>query len=169
MGAVAPATQGFWNEVLSKRVSVAGGCMCLIAYLILGLIAGWFVASQAVGNSGASDFRPPPAQIFRRPYDSHPHPRQSPCPHGKRYIPHSVSPEILEPIRGQSRVNRRARDRTVSEPPLNRPSIVSSVRQRIGAGAAYADGLSVRDQGPDEPHVRSFWRRRPSSTSSHAG
>jgi hypothetical protein len=26
--------------------------MCLIAYLILGLIAGWFVASQGVGHSG---------------------------------------------------------------------------------------------------------------------
>jgi hypothetical protein len=114
----------------SSRVSVAEGCMCLIAYLILGLIAGWFVASQGVGNSGASDFRHPPPQIFRPPS----HPRQSLCPHRKLYVPRSISPEILEPVRGQSRVNRSARDRTVSEPSLNRPGIGSPVRQRIANG-----------------------------------
>ncbi len=100
--------------------------MCLIAYLILGLIAGWFVASQGVGNSGASDFRPPPPQIP----PGYPHSRQSPCPRGKRYIPRSVSPEILEPIRGQSRVNRRARDRTMS-PLTNRAGIA-----RVAIGPA---------------------------------
>jgi hypothetical protein len=109
--------------------------MCLIAYLILGLIAGWFVASQGVGNSGASDFRTPP-QIFRPPYYSHPRHRQNPCPRGKLYVPGSVSPEGLEPVWGQSRVNRRGRDRTVSEPPLNRPGIMPPLRQRIAAGMA---------------------------------
>jgi hypothetical protein len=115
--------------------------MCLIAYLILGLIAGWFVASQGVGNSGASDFRPPPPQIFRPPYDSHPHHRRNPCPRGKLYVPGSVSPEILEPVWGQSRVNRRARDRTVSEPPLNRPGIMPPVGQRVAARMAKHVGV----------------------------
>jgi hypothetical protein len=101
--------------------------MCLIAYLILGLIAGWFVASQGVGNSGATGFRPPPPQIFR-PLYGHPHPRQSPCPRGKRYIPRTVSPEIVEPIRRQ---DRRTRDRTMSQPSMNRPGIV-----RVTVGSA---------------------------------
>jgi hypothetical protein len=123
---------GFRNDVHQAEFSVAEGYMCLIAYLILGLIAGWFVASQGVGNSGASDFRTPP-QIFRPPYYSHPRHRQNPCPRGKLYVPGSVSPEGLEPVRGQRRVNRGARDRTVSEPPLNRPGIMPPLRQRIAA------------------------------------
>jgi len=42
--------------------------MCLIVWLILGLIGGWFVASQGVNNSGASDFRRPPPQSFGSPF-----------------------------------------------------------------------------------------------------
>jgi hypothetical protein len=110
--------------------------MCIIAYLILGMIAGWFVASQGVGNSGASDFRAPPPPMFRPPYYNQPHPQRSPCPRARRYIPRSVSPEIVEPVRGPSRVDRRSRDRTVSAPPLNRPGIVPPVRQRIAASMA---------------------------------
>jgi hypothetical protein len=96
--------------------------MCLIAYLILGLIAGWFVASQAVGNSSAGSFRsPPPPQIFRPLYDRHSHRRQSPCPHGKRYAPGSASPEFHEPVRRQ---DRRAGDRTMSPPSIRRPGVL---------------------------------------------
>jgi hypothetical protein len=101
--------------------------MCLIVWLILGLIGGWFVASQGVNNSGASDFRRPPPQIFRQ---------SVPCAPGKRSIRGSVSPEILEPIRRQGRVHRRARDRSVPQPPLNRPGVVPPVGQRVAAGVA---------------------------------
>jgi hypothetical protein len=98
--------------------------MCLIAYLILGLIAGWFVASQGVGNSSASSFRPPPPpQIFRPPYDNHSHRRQGPCPRWKRYAPGPVFPEIHEPVR---RHNRRTRDRTMSPPSIHRPGMVTA-------------------------------------------
>src|SRR5215475_3219000 len=92
--------------------------MCLFAWLILGLIAGWFVASQGVNNSGASAFRPPPPQIFGSPYDNHSRPRRSPCPRGKRYTPRSVSPEIVEHVQRQ---DGRARDRKMLSP---RPGIV---------------------------------------------
>jgi hypothetical protein len=101
--------------------------MCLIAWLILGLIGGWFVASQGVNNSGASAFRSPPPQIFRQ---------SLPCAPGRRSIRGSVSPEILEPIRRQGRAHRRARDRAVPQPPLNRPGIVPPVGQRIAARMA---------------------------------
>jgi hypothetical protein len=101
--------------------------MCLIVWLILGLIGGWFVASQGVNNSGVSDFRPPSPQIFRQPV---------PCAPGKRFIRGSVSPEILESIRRQGRVHRRARDRAVPQPPLNRPGVVPPVGQRVAAGVA---------------------------------
>src|SRR5258708_135209 len=119
----------------SSRVSVARGNMCLIAWLILGLIGGWVVASQGVNNSGASDFRPPPPQIFRQPV---------PCAPGKRSIRGSVSPEILESIRRQGRVHRRARDRAVPQPPLNRPGIVPPVGQRIAAGMAKQVRVSLQ-------------------------
>jgi hypothetical protein len=63
-------------------------CMCVIAWLILGLIAG-FMASGSVGSSGAVDFRRPPPHI--QPYYGHPRFRQSqylcvPCVRGKRSI-----------------------------------------------------------------------------------
>lgn len=100
--------------------------MCLIVWLILGLIGGWFVASQGVNNSGASDFRPPP-RISRQVV---------PCARGKRSIRGSVPPEILEPIRRQGRVHGRARDRSVPQPPLNRPGIMPPVDRRVAAGVA---------------------------------
>lgn len=118
----------FPERCASSRVSVARGCMCLIAYLILGLIAGWFVASQGVGNSSATSFHPPPPQIFRPPYDGHSHRRQSPCLRGKRYTPGSVSPEILEPVRRQ---DRRARGRTMSPSSIHRSGIL-----RVAVGPA---------------------------------
>jgi hypothetical protein len=111
----------FPERCASSRVSVARGCMCLIAYLILGLIAGWFVASQGVGNSSATTLRPPPPQIFRPPYGSHSHRRPSPCLGGKRHTPGSVSPEIFEPVRRQGR---HARDGTMSPSSVHRPSTV---------------------------------------------
>jgi hypothetical protein len=43
----------------------------------------------------------------------------------------SVPPEILEPVRRQRRVDRRARDRAVAEPPLDRPRIVALVGKRV--------------------------------------
>jgi hypothetical protein len=103
------------------------GCMCLIAWLILGLIGGWFVASQGANNSGTHDFRPPRPQIFRQAVPFAP---------GKPSIRGSVSPEILEPIRRQGRIHRRARDRAVPEPPLNRPGIMPPIGQRVAAGVA---------------------------------
>src|SRR5258708_40254602 len=107
--------------------------MCLIAWLILGLIGGWFVASQGVNNSGASDFRPPPRQIFRQAV---------PCAPGKRSIRGSVSPEILEPIRRQGLVHRRARDRSVPQPPLNRPGSMPPVGPRVAAGVVALKGVA---------------------------
>ena len=84
------------NEFASSKVLMAGGCMCFIAWIILGLIAG-FIAGHGVSNSGAGDFRPSPPQI--QPYHSHSHsrPRQSqnrpdcfyffvPCAVEKRFI-----------------------------------------------------------------------------------
>jgi hypothetical protein len=109
------------NEYASSKVFVAGSCMCLFAWLILGLIAGWFVASQGVNNGGASAFRPPPPQVLRPPYDNHSRPRRNPCPCGKRYIPRPVSPEIVEPVQRQ---DSRARDRMKASPSINRPGIL---------------------------------------------
>src|SRR6266481_506222 len=114
--------------------------MCLIVWLILGLIGGWFVASQGVNNSGASDFRRPPPQTFRQ---------SVPCAPGKRSIRGSVSPEILEPIRRQGRVHRRARDRSVPQPPLNRPGIVPPVGQRVAAGVAKHVRVSLEFEASD--------------------
>lgn len=133
LGLGSPATLTYGTMCIKQ--SFRGG-MCLFAYLILGLIAGWFVASQGVANSGASDFRGPPPQISRPLYDSHRHPRQRPCRSGRLYVPRSASPETFEPVRGQNRVNRRPRDRTVSEPPFIRPGIAPPVRPRIATGMA---------------------------------
>jgi hypothetical protein len=114
------------NEYASSKVFVAGSCMCIIAWLILGVIAGWFVASQGVNIGGASDFRTPPAHIFRAPYDN---PRRSPCPRAKRYIPRSVTPDIPRSVTPEivgpvQRQDRRPRDRTLSSPSINRRGIV---------------------------------------------
>jgi hypothetical protein len=45
-------------------------------------------------------------------------------------------PEVLEPVRrqGQGRVDRRARDRSVAEPSLDRPCAVALVGERVAAG-----------------------------------
>jgi hypothetical protein len=111
--------------------------LCLIVWLILGLIGGWFVASQGVNNSGVSDFRRPPPQIFQQ---------SVPCTHGKRSTRGSVSPEILEPIRRQGRVHGRRRDRPVPQPPLNRPGVVAPVSQRVATGMAEHVGMSFQLQ-----------------------
>jgi hypothetical protein len=86
--------------------------MCLIAWLILGLIGGWFVASQGVNNSGASDFRPPPPRILWQPDNSHSHPRQNhnlpdcrqfymPCARGRSQHVRSGRPPIAGPRDGR--------------------------------------------------------------------
>ena len=134
----------FRNIVHQAEFPQREDCMCLIAWLILGLIAGWFVAAQGVNNGGASNFRAPPPQIFRPRHDNHPRPRQSQCSARKRFNPSSVSPEVLEPVRCQGHTDRRARDRTVPEPPLNRPSIVPPVRQRVAAGMATHVWVDLR-------------------------
>jgi hypothetical protein len=121
------------NECASSRVSVVGRCMCFIAWLILGLIAGWFVTSQGVSSSGAGNFRSAPPQTFGRPYVSHSRPRL-PCPTAKRCTRGSVSPEIPESVRRRGRADRRARDRTVPQPPQNRPDIVPPVGKRVAEG-----------------------------------
>jgi hypothetical protein len=47
----------------------------------------------------------------------------------------SVS-KILEPIGRQGRIDGRARDRAMTEPPLNRPGVVTCVGKRVAAGLA---------------------------------
>jgi hypothetical protein len=134
--------------------------MCFIAWIILGMIAG-FIASQSANNSGAGDFRASSPLILRHPHDTHSRPRQSqntpdcfyflaPCAVGKRSIRGSVSPEILEPIRRQGRVHRRARDRTMPQPSLDRPGIVSLVGERMTAGMAkyVRIGLQFESEAP---------------------
>ena len=46
----------------------------------------------------------------------------------------SLPPEILDPVRRQGRIRRRARNRPMAEPSLNRPGIVPPIRERIAAG-----------------------------------
>ncbi len=48
----------------------------------------------------------------------------------------SLSPEILEPVRRQSCIDRRARDRAKPQPSPNCPGIVPLVGERIAAGVA---------------------------------
>jgi hypothetical protein len=43
-------------------------------------------------------------------------------------------PEFLEPVRRQGRVDRRARNRSVAEPSLDRPCVVALVGERVAAG-----------------------------------
>jgi hypothetical protein len=49
---------------------------------------------------------------------------------------HSIPPEILEPVRRQRGVDRRARDRPMPEPPLDRPSVVPLVGEGVAVDMA---------------------------------
>jgi hypothetical protein len=48
----------------------------------------------------------------------------------------SISPEILESSGRQSRIDRRARDRAMTEPSLDRPGVVPLIGEHIAAGVA---------------------------------
>jgi transposase-like protein DUF772 len=45
-----------------------------------------------------------------------------------------VPPEILEPVGRQGHVDRGASDRSMAEPPLNRPGVVAAIGQCVAAG-----------------------------------
>jgi hypothetical protein len=52
----------------------------------------------------------------------------------RKFETRSLSPEVLEPVRRQRRVDGRAGDRAMAEPPLDSPGVVALVREGVSAG-----------------------------------
>ena len=61
----------------------------------------------------------------------------------------SPSPEILKPVGRQRRIDRRARNRPMPQPSLNRPGVVAFIGEGITAGVA--EHVRVRFQFEAEP------------------
>src|SRR5271154_1876594 len=55
----------------------------------------------------------------------------------------SIPPEVLEAVRRQCRVDGGAGDRSMAEPPLDRPGIVALVGERVAAGMAEHVGVRL--------------------------
>jgi hypothetical protein len=61
-----------------------------------------------------------------------------------------IPPEILEPVRGQRRVDGGAGDRPMAKPSLDRPDVVALVGEGIAAGVSRpaAEGMRYRIDAP---------------------